>query len=132
MSNQAFPSSSTQPISAGQIIPHNQPANSCAAPNPRVSISINPAEALDFVIERHVTNLFKEFLKILERGNNEHNEGLNKLYDQLPDEYKKYVDLADWWTPEKATRLRSEVLRRGNDALRNVREELDKYEITFK
>lgn len=106
--------------------------NDCNSVKPHSNLNFDPKAALEYIITRQVTLLFKEFLSILEKGNDEHNEGLNKLYEALPDQYKGFVNLADWWTPEKAARLRKEVLQRGNDALRNVKEELDKYKIDLK
>lgn len=96
-----------------------------------ISISVNPRDALTYVINRQVTYLFKDFLHTLEDNNCEHIESLNKLADNLPPEYNKYIDLADWFTDEKAERLRKRVLEKGNDTIRNIREELDKYDIDF-
>jgi hypothetical protein len=95
-------------------------------------IDINPADGLKFVLSRQYTKLFKEFLFILEKSKDEHIECLNKLYDELPEEYKNYVTLADWLTDDKSERLRKEVLQRGNDAIREMEMELNKYDIDFR
>ncbi len=96
------------------------------------TINIDPRQALSYISRRQITILFKEFLSILERSNDKHTESLNRLYDKLPDQYKTYVDLADWWTEEETVRMRKEVLQRGNDAIRVFNEELEKYEIDFR
>jgi hypothetical protein len=85
--------------------------------------------SLHFVLRRLIVNLFKEYLAINEKVQSRHIEGLNKLYDALPPDYKQYVDLADWLTDEEAERIRKEVLQRGNDAIRLMEIELDKYTI---
>ena len=89
-------------------------------------------EILSFQVNRQVTNLFKEYLFILEKLVDEHKESSDKLKQFLPDQYKVYVDLSDFLTETKFSFLRREILGRGNDAIRNVDQELDKFKIDFK
>ena len=98
----------------------------------RPIINIDPRQALEYIARRQVTLLFKEFLTILERSQDKHIETLNKLVEKLPPEYQPYIGLADWWTDDEAARLRKEVLQRGNDTIRILSEELEKYEIDFR
>jgi hypothetical protein len=100
--------------------------------NSRIPLEYHPKDALDFVLSRQVINLFKAYLSILERENSRHIECLNKLSDNLPDEYRKYIDLADWFTDEEMARLRKEVLEYGNNTIRQIKEETAKYEIELK
>lgn len=100
--------------------------------HPSSNLDIDFREALSYVLSRQITKLFKEFLFLLEKSGEEHTESLNKMFDALPEEYRKYVNLADWLTEDKAARLRKEVLQRGNDAIRSVIEELDKYDIDLR
>lgn len=100
--------------------------------NNEVKITVDPRKSLEYVLVRQTTALFKEFLYTLEKNESKHTESLNKLYQSLPDDYKTYVDLADWLTEEESQRLRKEVLRRGNDTIRALQEELDKYDVDFK
>lgn len=69
---------------------------------------------------------------MFEQLQEEHNEALDKLADALPEEYRTYLDLADHHTDEKQDRIRRAVLARGNDCKRAVREELAKYDMTFR
>lgn len=98
----------------------------------RPSYSPDAGEVLRFQLHRSITILFKNYLIMLEDLGIEHDTALNKLYDALPQEYKVYVDLADYLDEDKGKALRSKVLGAGNDALRNVDELLKQFEIEFK
>ena len=91
-----------------------------------------PAEVLRFQIRRQITLLFKSFLGLAGRLGDEHDIALDKLEEHLPAEFKKYVDLADHLSPEKREMIRKEILDSGNDAIRFIEGELEKYEIQFK
>lgn len=82
-----------------------------------------------FQLKRNVTTLYKTFLNILAREKESHDEALNKLYTNLPEPYKKYVDLADSLSDNKAKALRSEILGVGNDCLRELEQQ---YEVLIK
>ena len=56
-------------------------------------------------IERHIVNLFKECLMIVEQLGEEHDEAMGKLFDALPENYREYVRLADHFSEEKADRI---------------------------
>lgn len=92
----------------------------------------NAPSILDFTIRRNITNLFKDFLVILEELEDSHSEALNKLYEVLPEESKKNLYLADHFTDEKMERLRKQVLSKGNDCLRSIQEQTNKLDIKFK
>ena len=92
----------------------------------------NEGDILRFAIKRNSTNLFKRFLAILQRQKEEHDEALSNLKAVLPEQYKKYVQLADCYTDAKAAALRKEVLDAGNDAIRAVETELDNFEYFLK
>lgn len=79
-----------------------------------------------------MTIMFKEMLSLLEKLAEEHDETLGKLYARLPSEYKTYVELADYFTEDKADRLRREVLQRGNDCKRAIVEEMEKYDVVIR
>jgi hypothetical protein len=93
------------------------------------SLSFDPKATLQFAASRHITVLFKEMLGLLETLANEHDEALSKLAVTLPAEYAAHLSLADWFTEEKAERLRKAVLGRGNDCKRAVLDEIDRYRI---
>lgn len=92
-----------------------------------------PADAvLRFQQERIIKVLFTEFLVALEDLAREHDLALDKLAKALPPDLAKYVDLADYLTPEKSEMLRKRVLDRGNHALRELHSQVDHFNISFK
>lgn len=97
-----------------------------------LNYSIDPEELLRFQIRRNVTTLFKGFLILLEDLGLEHDEALQMLYDKLPQEYKVYVELADYLTEEKGEHLRRKVLGAGNDCCRQIEDILKTFTITLK
>ncbi len=94
--------------------------------------SVDLRASCKLTVERHIVNLFKECLMIMEQLEEEHDEALEKLYSALPETYRQYVTLADHFTEEKADRIRRAILQRGNDAKRAVASELDQYDLTFR
>ena len=95
------------------------------------TLSIDAKATLQFATDRSITVLFKEMLSLLESLAEEHDESLAKLAAALPAEYHTHLALADYFTEEKADRLRRAVLGRGNDCKRAIHEEIEKYKITF-
>ena len=87
---------------------------------------------LKFSVKRNVTNLFKEFLNILQEFEYQHNEALNKLVETLPQGEKDKVYLADHITKEYLGRLRKKVLSDGNDCYREIEAQLTNFDIDFK
>jgi molybdopterin converting factor small subunit len=94
-------------------------------------IASKAEELLRFGYKRATTNLFKRFLDILERQRIEHLDAMEKLRNNLPEEYKKYVVLADYYTESKAQSLRKEVLDAGNDSLKTMDEALKSFDIKY-
>ncbi len=92
--------------------------------------TLNLSVSHRLTIERHIVNLFKECLMIMEQLEEEHDEAMEKLYSALPETYRTYVKLADHFTEEKADRIRRAILQRGNDCKRAVNIELDQYDLT--
>ena len=94
--------------------------------------SVNPEDVLRFQHERIVTALFTSFLITLEDLGVEHDTALDKLQEKLPQQYKAYVDLADYLDEPKSRLLRKRVLDRGNHALRELNEVLRSFVVTFR
>lgn len=91
------------------------------------------AEAvLRFQQKRLIVALFTDYLQLLESVCNDHDIALDKLVRALPTEYGKYVDLADYLTPEKAQELRKRILDRGNDTWRAFDDLAKSYNIQFR
>lgn len=95
------------------------------------SVAINPRDALQYTLRRHIVTLFKEFLSLSEDLTAEHDEALAKLATALPTEYHTHINLADYLTEDRAERLRKVILQRGNDCARAVEEEIRKYRVEF-
>jgi len=100
--------------------------------NKPIQYNVDPAEVLRFQIDRNVVMLFKGFLVVLEDLGVEHNSALEKLYNALPEQYKPFVDLADYLTESKGQALRSKVLGAGNDTRRSIEEIIKNFNITIK
>ena len=94
-----------------------------------VNLSLDAKEMLQYSCRRHTVTLFKEILNLLEKLAEEHDESLAKLATNLPEQYRSYIGLADYFTEDKADRLRREVLQRGNDCARSIQEEIYKYKV---
>jgi hypothetical protein len=84
-----------------------------------------------FTVQRNVSTLFKSFLSTLENVVDDHDEALLKLHSSLPPEYKKYVELADYLSESRCSRIRKLILDSGNDCYRQIEEEFKKYKIDF-
>jgi hypothetical protein len=93
---------------------------------------IDAKAVLAFQIERTIVTLFKQYLDILHELGLEHDEALSKLYDNLPEQYKQYVELADYLSDNKRDVLRKKVLTMGNDAKRHLGELLNQFDIELK
>jgi hypothetical protein len=72
-----------------------------------------------------VTRLFKNYLILLEELATEHDDAMGKLEDNLPPQFKQYVDLADYWSDSKMENMRRKVLGAGNDVIREIEEQID-------
>lgn len=92
----------------------------------------NESEVIRFQVHRIVTNFYKEMLVMIEDLAEEHDDALCKLQDNLPEQYKKYVDLADYFPEEKSLKLRKRILDRGNDAIRQIEDQLKNFDIKIK
>ena len=95
------------------------------------NVSVSPSEVLDYQIQKQIKSLYKEFLFLVEKICNDHDQFLDKLRMTLPEQYKIYVDLAEFLTDSKYEEIRKEILDRGNQSVRNVQEEIKKYDISF-
>ena len=78
--------------------------------------------------EKHIKNLFKSFLFILEDLNDDHNINFAKLKRALPD-HKDIIDQANYFDKDKMQFLRKRVLDLGNDSLRGQNEDLEKFTV---
>lgn len=91
----------------------------------------NAEALLLFAVHKNISALFKSFLSTLENITADHDESLLKLHSSLPPEYKKFVELADYLSESKCSRLRKIILDNGNDCYRSIEEEFRKYKVDF-
>lgn len=94
--------------------------------------SVDPNEVLRFQLHRTITNLFKGYLIMLEDLGDSHDEAISKLKAALPEQYRGFVDLADYLTEERGTLLRKKVLDAGNDTLREIEKLLAQFNVEMK
>jgi len=121
----------------------NNSQNSCcggscknqATQNQSVNITVfntDPTQFLDYQIQKQIKSLYKEYLFLIEKIFNSHDEFISKFRSTLPEQYQVYVDMAEFLTDSKYEEIRKEVLDRGNGIMSNIQEELKKYNIDFK
>lgn len=89
-------------------------------------------EILQDRYEKHIKNLFKSFLCLLEDLNEEHTIHFAKLKKGLPEMYHTLIDQANYFDQDKMQYLRKKVLDLGNDSLRSQNEDLEKFTVEFK
>ena len=89
-------------------------------------------EILQDRYEKHIKNLFKSFLCLLEDLNEDHTINFAKLKRPLPVAYHSLIDQANYFDYDKMQYLRKRVLDLGNDSLRNQSEDLEKFTVHFK
>jgi len=89
-------------------------------------------EILQDRYEKHIKNLFKSFLCLLEDLNEDHSIHFAKLKKALPEEYHSLINQANYFDYDKMQYLRKRVLDLGNDSLRNQNEDLEKFIVHFK
>lgn len=94
-------------------------------------LSIDARKGLQFSAHRIVSASMRDTLSMMETLQDEHDEAMTKLARALPQEYLTYLPLADYFTPDRADRLRRAILGRGNDCSRAIQDEIAKYGISL-
>jgi|TARA_R110000824_G_scaffold14858_2_gene62865 hypothetical protein len=88
-------------------------------------------QLLSLAIEKNTKSLFKGFLFLVEDLQSEHTIHFNKLRQSLPEEYHSLLNQANYMDEEKLNHIRKRILDIGNDAIRNIESELNKFTIHF-
>jgi hypothetical protein len=81
--------------------------------------------------KKEVTNLFKNYLKILEDMKADHDFHYNKLYELIPEQYHVIITAANHFDNNKLNWIRKRILDGGNESLRNFADEMENYRVSF-
>ena len=84
---------------------------------------------LQYQIKRAVINLFKSHLTHLEDLQQDHTSAINKV-EGLVDE--DFIKMVDWFSSEKHGYYRKKTLDSGNEAVRDLENLLENFEIRLK
>ncbi len=87
---------------------------------------------LQFQLKKDVTILYKRFLAELEELRNQHFFMLDKLKKELPPEKHAMLRLANYFDDAEFAFRRKRILDAGNEALRGIYDQIDKFDIDFK
>lgn len=87
---------------------------------------------LRFQMDKDITYLYKRFLTELEDMRNQHAFMLEKLEKELPQEYHSLIRAVNYYDDTEFGYRRKKVLDAGNDAKRNVIDQLTKFEVSMK
>ena len=91
-------------------------------------------DANQYLLRQHkkeVTNLFKNYLKILEDMKADHDFHYNKLYELIPEQYHTIIDAVNHFDNNKINWIRKRILDGGNESLRNFADEMENYCVSF-
>ena len=80
-------------------------------------------------IERIVTNLYKSQLEMIADLNQQHLSSLYQVQGKIDDET---LSSLSYLTPFKMGQLRKKILDNGNDAVREIKQILEKIQVDFK
>lgn len=98
----------------------------------KVILNLEDSDIIKFQVNRIITNFYKEVLTMMEDLSEDHDTAMYKLQEHLPEEYKKFVDLADYFPEERFAKLRGRILSGGNGAIREIEKNVDNFEIKTK
>ena len=87
---------------------------------------------LAFSATKEIKYLYKGFIESLEEIRRQHDSSLFKLMNGLPKEYQPLVIQASFFEEETYQHFRKRVLDHGNDSIRSILDEMEKYKIDFK
>ena len=88
-------------------------------------------ELLEFQVNRNIINLYKSFLIMMEDMHDQHERSFRKLKASFPENID-LIDQADYWDDDRMEYVRKKILDQGNDALREILGQLEKFNLTTK
>jgi len=92
---------------------------------------MNAKEQLVLRQHAQVKSLFKGLLTEVEELHDEFNERFCLLQDKLPQEYLPLLYVANPFTEDKLMRLRKKILDSGNDVIRAMTQDVERYTVSF-
>ena len=92
---------------------------------------MNAKETLSKKSSKSISQLFKQYLMLIEDLKFEHDQYKNKLKQSIPAEHHKVIDAAEYFNEEKLSWIRKRVLDIGNEAIRSTDSNLDDFGISF-
>jgi hypothetical protein len=92
---------------------------------------MNAKESLAKKSSKSTSQLFKQYLMLIEDLKFEHDQYLKKIKSQIPSEYHYAIDNADTFDEEKMSRIRKRVLDLGNEAIRSFDMEMNDFSVSF-
>lgn len=87
---------------------------------------------LRFQNRRLLNSMVARILTLFENLHDEHQDAMDKLENALPEQYKTYVNLIDYWSQTRADMIRKAVLDDGGNTTRALDEMLVNYDIKLK
>jgi hypothetical protein len=79
----------------------------------------------------NTTNLFKQFLRIIEELKRDHDDAYKKLRENLPSEFAAILNLGDYFDDGKMAYIRKKILDLGNETMRSSDSELNNFTVSF-
>lgn len=92
---------------------------------------MNAKETLAKKSSKSISQLFKQYLMLIEDLKFEHDQYLKKIKSEMPSEYHNVIDNADTFNEEKMSRIRKRVLDLGNEAIRSFDSEMNDFSVSF-
>ena len=86
----------------------------------------NAQKAVQFLVQKNITRLFKSLLGVVEDVKNENGVMVKKISDRVDDDFANSIN---YLTPERADFIRKRVLDLGNESIREINGLLDVFEL---
>jgi hypothetical protein len=92
---------------------------------------MNAKESLSKKSSKSISQLFKQYLMLIEDLKFEHDQYVKKIKSEIPSEYHNIIDNADTFDEEKMSRIRKRILDLGNESIRSFDTEMNDFSVSF-
>ena len=92
---------------------------------------MNAKESLAKKSSKSISQLFKQYLMLIEDLKFEHDQYVKKIKSEIPSEYHNIIDNADTFDEEKMSRIRKRILDLGNESIRSFDTEMNDFSVSF-